>query len=588
MKRLGTTLHTRANSTLRLGNILLLSAVLFVAVLGFTAFTVDVGYIAVVKTQLQSAVDASTLAGAMELDSSEDATEVATNVKTAVMEIAALNKVGNNSGLILDPNVDIQLGRQEWNEQTQKFVYLWGSQHTPYNIVRVDGRLEVVTSNNTTTDRRLPLFFAPVIGNDKASLSSTSIATFQPRDIMLCLDFSASMNDDTEYSSIPTLGQTFVTNSITTMWNDLGSPTYGSMPFTPSFLTVGGVAADNTIPHIDVTFKGTSATLTSTLNLTTVRLKFSNGNTQTFSGLSGTTGTFAGSGSNNGKRITNVWVQSGTNANLSSEGWGEKFNFTDTDIIAHLGLNSVTYPQPGGSWSDFISYCNSNGNVVYGNFRYKYGAMSLINYWMEDYPSAANSPGKWVCSAQPVTILKNASDTLIDYITVAEADDKIGLSIYSHTNTTGAILESGLTDDWPAVKTLYRQRQAGHYTGGTNIKAGLQVARQELETNGRGMSYKMIVLMTDGLPNQGGTDPAQAARDQAQLCKTAKIRVMTVSLGSGADTSLMQEIADITGGLHFNVPGGSDYQQYEEDLKEVFRKIAANRPLRLLPGVPVN
>lgn len=552
--------------------------------IGFAAFTIDVGYISVVKTQLQNAVDAATLAGAMELDSNGNQAIVATNVKNAVMEIAALNRVGQSPGLLLDPDVDIQLGRLEWNSEQQKLVYLWGLDKTPYNIVRVDGRLGVVNNGNSTVDRRLPLFFAPVFGAQSATINSSSIATFQPRDMMLVLDFSASMNDDTEFQQIPVVGQATVTNAITQMWGELGNPVYGNMPFTPSYLTVGGVPVSGTIPHIDVTYKGTQVTIASTQNISTVRLKFSNNNTQTFTGINSTTTTLSGTGGNAGKRINNVWVQSGTNANLSIEGWGEKFNLTQSDIITKLNL--TTYPTAGGSWSDFINYVETSSYVNTAGFRYKYGTMCLINYWLEKYPSHSQSPNLWMCSAQPVTIAKRASDAMIDYIVDVEAEDKLGLVIYSHTNAAGAIKEKALTDDLLSVKPYYQQRQAGHYTGGTNIKAGMEVARQELEANSRPQAFRMMVLMTDGLPNQGGADPYQAAVDQAYLCKNAKIRVMTVSVGADADTTLMQEIADITGGLHFNVPGGATFEAYQAALEDAFRSIAANRPLRLLPGVP--
>ncbi len=568
----------------RRGNILVLSAVFFVIVLGFAAFTIDIGYISVVKTQLQCAVDAATLAGAMELDSNGTQATVATNVKNAVMEVAALNRVGQSPGLVLDPDVDIQLGRQEWDTVQQQFVYQWGLDKTPYNIVRVDGRLDIVTNGTTTIDRRLPLFFAPVFGTQSAALTSTSIATFQPRDMMLVLDFSSSMNDDTEFGQIPVIGHSTVTNAITQMWGELGNPSYGNMPFTPSFLTVGGVPANGTIPHIDVTYKGTQVSITSTENISTVRLKFSNNNTQTFTNVNATTTTLQGTGGNANKRINNVWVLSGTNSNLSTEGWGEKFNVTQSNIITHLGL--TTYPYSGGSWSDFINYVETSSNVNTAGFRYKYGTMCLINYWLEKYPSYSQCPDLWKCSAQPVTICKRASDTLIDYIVEVEAEDKLGLVIYSHSNTAGALLEHALTDDLNAVKPYYTQRQAGHYTGGTNIKAGMAVARQELEANARPQAFRMMVLMTDGLPNQGGADPYQAAIDQAYLCKNSKIRVMTVSVGADADTTLMQEIADITGGIHFEVPGGATFAEYQQALEDAFRSIAANRPLRLLPGAP--
>lgn len=567
----------------RRGNVLVASAAFLVFVLVFAAFTIDVGSIAVAKCQLQNAVDAATLAGAMELESNADQATVATKVKDAVMEIAALNKVGNQPGLILDRDVDIELGRQDWNSATQSFVFNFNANATPYNIVRVTGRLTQINTANGTVDRRLPLFFAPVFGSDKTTMETGSVATYQPRELMMVLDYSASMNDDTELLNIPTLGATAITNGITQMWNDLGSPVYGSMPFTPAFLTVGGVSANGTTPHVDVTYRGTSAVVNSSLALSTVRLKFSNGNVQTFSGLSDLSGTFQGSGFfNSGKRITNVWVQSGTNADLSSEGWGEKFNFSDSNIVTHLGLG--TYPYPSGSWLDFINYVNTSSYVNTAGFRYKYSTMCLINYWMEDHPQASQTPGLWVCSAQPITLLKNSCDTLVDYIDRVEADDKLGLVIYSHSNAAGAIKESGLTSDYASIKPLYRQRQAGHYTGGTNIYAGMKVAREELEAHSRPSAFRMMVLMTDGLPNQPANNPSGLVVNEAYLCKASKIRVMTVTVGVEADTALMQQVADITGGIHFNVPGGATYAEYEQALKDVFQKIASNRPLKLLPA----
>ena len=44
----------------------------------------------------------------------------------------------------------------------------------------------------------------------------------------------------------------------------------------------------------------------------------------------------------------------------------------------------------------------------------------------------------------------------------------------------------------------------------------------------------------------------------------------------------MQQIADITNGIHFNVPGGDSVVSYENDLLAVFRQIADDRPLILV------
>jgi hypothetical protein len=167
------------------GNIVVLSAGILVILLGFAAFTVDIGYIALVKGQLQNAVDAATLAAAMELDPGGDQTEVEANVKQAVIDLASVNPVDKHAGLLIDPLKDIQLGRRDWDPINQTFVSNFGRKAQPYNIVRVTGRLDMIAVNDGENpayveDRRISTFFAPVIGHDNVKMMVTSVATFQP------------------------------------------------------------------------------------------------------------------------------------------------------------------------------------------------------------------------------------------------------------------------------------------------------------------------------------------------------------------------------------------------------------------------
>lgn len=53
-------------------------------------------------------------------------------------------------------------------------------------------------------------------------------------------------------------------------------------------------------------------------NLSNVILKFVDGTTQTFSSLSGKSGTFVGTGSNSGKVVAGAWIKSGTNSSQIS------------------------------------------------------------------------------------------------------------------------------------------------------------------------------------------------------------------------------------------------------------------------------
>ena len=89
----------------------------------------------------------------------------------------------------------------------------------------------------------------------------------------------------------------------------------------------------------------------------------------------------------------------------------------------------------------------------------------------------------------------------------------------------------------------------------------------ELQQNGRAAAKKMMVLMTDGMANRPlNRDPFQYVRDEAQLCAAAKIPVVAISFGSDADQSIMREVAETTGSVHFHVEGSVASQ--ERQLKD--------------------
>lgn len=566
----------------RRGSIIVPAALLMVAILAFLAFTVDIGFIEMTRTQLQSAADAGALAGALELTSDGDAATVRENARRAVQQLTQLHANGDQSSVTINPTRDITFGRTEWNSSLQKYVNQWGEAYTPHNLIKV--RTQRITGTADSGDTPLPLFFAPVLGHDTAQVSAEAIATFQPRDIMVVLDFSASMNDDSSLGAIGKLGRSAVESNLNKMWTELGAPTYGNLTFAPKYAMLRGIPAVGQIPHIDVEYRRTSIGVTSTLALSQVKLRFSNGSTETFAGLSGLTGNFSGTGSNAGKTISSCWVKSGQNGSLSSGNNGELFDFTVDNIKKALGLTGA-YPYPIGSWTEFVQINQSSSNdIAAAGYRDKYGYLTWLEYLQTIRESAAETPTLWMTSEQPVGVLKDGVDAFVDYLKEVQAEDYVGLAAYTHPNAPGAFLEHGLNSNIDQVKTTTRQRQAGHYQSNTNISAGMQVARTELVNKSRPRSFRMMVVMTDGLPNAPGSvsQATQAVITEANLAKAEKIRIMTISVGAYADASLMQQVADITDGVHFNVPGGSSIDDVRTQLQNVFRQIASSRPLRLI------
>jgi hypothetical protein len=264
-----------------------------------------------------------------------------------------------------------------------------------------------------------------------------------------------------------------------------------------------------------------------------------------------------------------------------------KYGSTSTatsDVVKNFKLNKVTYPYPVGSWDDYVNYVQSDSYVKAAGYQCCYGYMTWINYLLAIREQYSETPVLWKVSQHPLDELKDAVDEFLAYLTAHCKGDRASLSIYTYSDGT-AVLEQGLTADFTKISPIIRQRQAGHYIGGTNMSAGMTKGRTDLQKNGRVNALKMMVLMTDGivnLPTGKSASDKQLCIDEANLCAAAKIPVVTISVGALADVALMKQIADITGGAAFVVPGGQSVAAVKAELEAVFAKVASDRPIQLV------
>jgi Flp pilus assembly protein TadG len=561
----------------RRGNIIVLSALLMVVMMAMLAFSVDVGYIYTMQAQLQRSVDAAALAGVQDLVVSTDAAQA------KATEYLCRNPVGSSMTVVDEAQLASQLSTFK-TAHTSDFQMKYGNWNpTTHSFSETNVNPGAMTV--TMTYPNMPFFFGKVLGQDTFTITASSTAMFQPRDIVVVLDYSASMNDDSTFPSIGKLSQSVVEASLQNCWNDLGPPTYGNLGFTPAWAVASGQPENPgaSIPHITVEFRKSAAYVTSTHALTSVKLQFTDGATQTIAS-SATSGTFQGTSGNAGKQIDKVWVRSWNNGNP-----GELFDFTSNTTFKNaLGLANVTYPYSnGGSWDSYINYCksSSNGNNTAG-YRFKFGGMSLMSYWLEGYPTYTKVPDLWKTRAEPEYALKDSMSVFMDFIGSVDTQDKVGLVIYDAADGN-ATLESALTSDLASITNIVNHRQAGHYHDYTNIGAGMQLGRQHLEANGRPNSCKLIVLMTDGLANwhNGQYDLAGAASmisSEAALAASDKYKIMTIALGVNADTATMQSVANTTDGKYYNIPGGVNHQAMHDQLHAAFKDIADARPFLIV------
>ena len=145
---------------------------------------------------------------------------------------------------------------------------------------------------------------------------------------------------------------------------------------------------------------------------------------------------------------------------------------------------------------------------------------------------------------------------------------------YSYTTVdTDLTLPAQADFSWPTnranIESALQVRTGRPVVGGTNLSAGLDQAVAVLTgNNGRPLSSKIIILLTDGNWN-AGRDPVLAAQDAA----TAGITVHCVSMMTGSQASLTQ-VASITGGSYYATSNANE-------LRTAFRDLARSLPIVL-------
>lgn len=158
-------------------------------------------------------------------------------------------------------------------------------------------------------------------------------------------------------------------------------------------------------------------------------------------------------------------------------------------------------------------------------------------------------------------------------------NDRIGLVVYEGE----AFTQCPLTTDHRVLKELMSAGRSGLLVQGTAVGMGLATAVNRLRESEA--KSKVIILLTDGVNNQGTLEPA----DAAQLAAGQGIRVYTIGVGTRGkalmpvdiyangqfrydyvdvdlDEATLTQVADLTGGRYFRATN-------EGTLREIYQEI---------------
>jgi Ca-activated chloride channel homolog len=176
--------------------------------------------------------------------------------------------------------------------------------------------------------------------------------------------------------------------------------------------------------------------------------------------------------------------------------------------------------------------------------------------------------------------------------------DRIGLVAYEGESYTPC----PSTLDYSILKQQIDNLQPGVVEGGTAIGTGLGTAVTRLRNDS--LPSKVIILLTDGVNNQGELSPIMAA----QLAKSKKIKVYTIGIGTlgtapspiftpfgiqyenipvEIDEKTLTEIANLTGGKYFRATDENSlrsiYKEIDKLEKRQMKAIDSNNEIPIQP-----
>lgn len=234
----------------RRGTVLPLVALTIVAQISFLALAIDLGMLAIAKTQVQNAADLAALTAAR--TSNGDATTTynksaaTTNAQNALTYTLILGKAIQSSQL------QLSYGSYDYNQNTQTFNA---------NFPATSGMANTAV-DATVTSNSLPGGFSKIFGSQfLPNVSAEAQAVHRPRDIALVMDLSSSMR----YGTL--LGFDIQTSTRNTNNPDTLVPTFGQYSSSSAGLT--GATTNRTSIYDNYTISPSNTTTgNSSYNLT--------------------------------------------------------------------------------------------------------------------------------------------------------------------------------------------------------------------------------------------------------------------------------------------------------------------------------
>jgi Ca-activated chloride channel family protein len=177
--------------------------------------------------------------------------------------------------------------------------------------------------------------------------------------------------------------------------------------------------------------------------------------------------------------------------------------------------------------------------------------------------------------------LEHAKSAALGIVAKLDANDHVALVQY---DDAAQVVVASLAMDEAGKTKLDRAIQRLEVGGSTNLEAGLQLGRKEVERVYTSGEASRLILLSDGMANVGIVDPKQIA-STARDAADHGVRVTSVGIGLEFNEDLMEAIAEAGRGNYHYVKDASDLDKtIAGELASVQATVATNVELHLAPS----
>jgi hypothetical protein len=579
------------------------------------AFALDLGYINLTRTELQTAADASALAASTVLNQN------ATTIRQVAQHYAGMHRSGGQAVTLATS--DVEMG-------------VWDAGAGTFTPAASGGNAVRVTARRTAA----PLFFARVLGRNNFDTTASAIGMANPRDIVF-------VNDDAE----PAWATTELTAQLTPegfpdVANDLMQDVYTDFGYGPFPGVLQWVGAP----------LGVTANSSAYANLT------ANGGPLTLAAIPSTYRISSGNGESTRKTKAYKWMidfqiaaampgvkPTPDSSNTSSYNYWEKY----LDYVIQSKNVSGRGTLPPNQDSDRIDTLNNPNSASFPDasvsvpqgFRNQIGYRTYVQFMMDfgrnvrpdgaTYtPLSTLSPDcPWHTEVteggtfsfppreQPTHASRRALIAAIQVIkerneNIPDANQRDWVSIISFDVVNpGPTIHQPLTGDYDdAMQACTSLQAVGDNQYSTATETGLIAANNHLQPSssggsGRQHAQKVVVLLTDGMPNlcssssatintymnghssddwyssSSSNDAKNAPLMQSITMQLNGWNLFPVGIGLGTDYDFMDRVARTGGTANDDGEsqrGSGNPAEYEQRLVEIFEEIITSPKCRLV------